>query len=199
MTTSDFETCLVAAKQGDESAFTVLFRALQPRLLRYLRTVGGDLADDVAAETWLSVVRGLARFAGDEPGWQAWVFTIARARLVDAQRKAARLPIPVDSELHLGDRAGPIDVGACVEEMFSTEAALALIGCLPDEQAEIVLLRHVVGLDVAHTARVVGKRQGAVRVADHRALRRLAETLAQRQTPAGGDAVTPGTRRSVSR
>ena len=54
--------------------------------------LGGRLAEDVASETWVSVVKGLARFTGDEAGWRAWVFTIARSRLYDAQRRAARMP-----------------------------------------------------------------------------------------------------------
>jgi RNA polymerase sigma-70 factor (ECF subfamily) len=80
---------------------------------------------------------------------------------------------------------GPSDVSGSVDEMFSTEAALALIAQLPRQQAEVVLLRHVAGLDVAHTARVLGRRAGAVRVADHRGLRRLAELLAD--SDAAGD------------
>lgn len=179
MATSDFERRLRAAKAGDEDAFSALFRAVQPRLLRYLRTVGGGLADDVAAETWVSVVRGLRRFHGDEAGWQAWVFTIARARLVDAQRRAQRTPVPVDTDVVLQDRPGSADVTGSVEEMFSTEVALALIGRLPSQQREVVLLRHVAGLDVARTAQTLGMRPGAIRVADHRGRQRLARLLAE--------------------
>lgn len=177
---SEFARLLRAAQAGDEAAFAELFRSVQPRLLRYLHTVGGPLAEDVAAETWLSVVRGLRRFRGDRDGWHSWVFTIARARLVDAQRRADRIPQPVDTDMVLRDRPGTSDVSGSVDEMFSTETALALIGQLPRQQAEVVLLRHVAGLDVAHTARVLGRRPGAVRVADHRGLRRLGELLAER-------------------
>ena len=73
----DFPDLLAAAREGDDAAFTTLFRSVQPVLLRYLRTMGGRLADDVAAETWVSVVRGLGRFRGDEDGFRAVVFTIA--------------------------------------------------------------------------------------------------------------------------
>jgi RNA polymerase sigma-70 factor, ECF subfamily len=178
MAASEFDRRLGAARDGDEASFTELFRSVQPRLLRYLRTVGGEFADDVAAETWLSVVRGLHRFAGDETQWQAWVFTIARARLVDARRRAARTAVPVDADVLAGAVPAVADVSGSVEEMFSTEAALRLIGTLPRHQAEVVLLRYVAGLDVAHTARVLGRRPGAVRVTAHRALRHLAGTLA---------------------
>jgi RNA polymerase sigma-70 factor (ECF subfamily) len=179
---SEFESALVAphgvaAKGGDEGAFVLLFRSVQPALLRYLHTLGGPLAEDAAAETWVSVVRNLHRFTGDEAGWRAWVLTIGRARLRDAQRRAARSPATVELEEVMVDHADGTDVPTEVEEIFTTEGALALIGTLPSEQAEVVLLRHVAGLDVAATARVLGKKPGAVRVAAHRGLRRLAETL----------------------
>ncbi|WP_442538614.1 sigma factor-like helix-turn-helix DNA-binding protein, partial [Streptomyces pseudogriseolus] len=63
-------------------------------------------------------------------------------------------------------------------EAMSTEQALALVGGLPRDQAEAVLLRVVVGLDGPAAARVLGKRPGAVRTAAHRGLRRLARQLA---------------------
>ena len=178
MQASEFDRRLRAAQDGDEASFTELFRSLQPRLLRYLRTVGGGLADDVAAETWLSIVRGLHRFSGDEAQWQAWVFTIARARLVDARRRAARAAVPVDGDALAEALPAVTDVTGTVEEMFSTEAALSIIATLPRHQAEVVLLRYVAGLDVARTAEVLGRRPGAIRVTAHRALNRLAGTLA---------------------
>lgn len=181
MPRSDFDRRLAAARSGDEASFTELFRSVQPSLLRYLSTMGGPLADDVAADTWLSVVRGLDRFRGDESGWKAWVFTIARARLVDAQRRAARTPTPVDTDVVLDGCVANDDVAGTVEDMFSTEAALALIGRLPAQQAEVILLRFVGGLDVGQTARALEKRPGAVRVASHRGLKRLAELIAERE------------------
>jgi RNA polymerase sigma-70 factor, ECF subfamily len=196
---SDFARRLAAAQAGDESSFTELFRSVQPSLLRYLSTVGGALADDVAAETWLSVVRGLGRFRGDESQWKAWVFTIARARLVDARRRAARTPTPVDADALLDGCMATDDVAGTVEGMFSTEAALALIGQLPEQQAEVILLRYVGGLDVGETARALGKRPGAVRVASHRALRRLADLLDERRDLPEHRGVTHRDPRSVRR
>ncbi len=185
----DFDDLLAAARRGDESAFTSLFRSVQPLLLRYLRTVARDgavAADDVAAETWISVVRGLDRFRGDEDGFRGWVFTIARARLVDARRSARRLPVPVDAAAELTERPGAADVPAAVDELMTTEAALELVGRLPPDQAEAVVLRHVVGLDVAQTARVLGKKPGAVRIATMRGLKRLRELLPAPDRPRVG-------------
>lgn len=146
-------------------------------LLRYLTALGGQLAEDAAADTWVSVVRGLKEFSGDEAGWRAWVLTIGRARLVDAQRRSGRAPLPLDAEAELDTRPAPDDVAGTVHEMVTTEAALALVRRLPRDQAEAVLLRHLAGLAVATAARVLGKTPEAVRVCTHRGLRRLARLL----------------------
>lgn len=176
----EFENELRAAQSGDERAFASLFRAVQPLLLRYLGGLTHNLADgtadDVAAETWVQVVRGLGSFQGDEQGFRGWVFTIARAKLVDARRRAGRLPVPQDVERRLADVEVP-SAADSVEVMFTTERALAVVGSLPAAQAEVVLLRYVAGFDVKDTARILGKGEGAVRVNAHRGLRRLEEML----------------------
>ena len=59
-------------------------------------------------------------------------------------------------------------------EREATAAALRLVATLPRDQAELVMLRVVAGLDVAAVAEIVGKKPGAVRVAVHRALKSLA-------------------------
>jgi len=177
---ADFGQQLRAAQAGDELAFTTLFRGVQPALLRYLATLTHNLADgtadDVAAETWVQVVAGLGRFRGDERGFRAWVFTIARAKLIDARRRGDRLPVPEDLHASLADVAVPSAADE-VELLFTTERALSIVRVLPPPQAEIVLLRHVAGFDVRDTARILGMRPGAVRVAAHRALRRLEQML----------------------
>ena len=74
--------------------FPVLWRdARNPALLRYLRVIAPRPAEDVAADTWVQVVRGLAAFRGDEAACRAWLFTIARHRAIDEGRRRSRLPV----------------------------------------------------------------------------------------------------------
>jgi RNA polymerase sigma-70 factor (ECF subfamily) len=171
-----FPALLAAAQHGDEEAFATLWRELQPAVLRYLRVAAPVAAEDLAAETWLSVIRGLARFRGDERSFRAWVFTAARHRVIDWRQAARRHADPLPLEL-LGDRPAPDDPAAAALEAQSTREALALIGELPHDQAEVVALRVIGGLDVAEVASLLGKRPGAVRVLAHRGLRRLAQRL----------------------
>jgi RNA polymerase sigma-70 factor (ECF subfamily) len=167
---------LAAAIEGDPVSFAVLWRALHPLVLRYLRVVCGDAAEDVASETWLQVSRDLSRFRGTATAFRVWLFRIARHRGIDENRRAwRRHEEPHDAVDRLQDSAVVPDVAAEVIELADTDRAVALIATLPREQAEAVMLRVVAGLDVAGTARVLGKRSGAIRIATMRGLRRLAE------------------------
>jgi RNA polymerase sigma-70 factor, ECF subfamily len=186
---ASFHQVIAGAAAGDEGSFAVIWRDLQPALLRYLRVVVRDAAEDVASDTWVDVVQRLDRFRGDERGFRAWVFTIARHRALDWGRHAARtqaMPVPVELLTDLEARDDP---AAAAVESLATQAALALLADLPRAQAEVLLLRLVVGLDVGEVAGIVGKRPGAVRVLAHRGLRRLAERLGAEAPVRGG--VTP--------
>jgi RNA polymerase sigma-70 factor (ECF subfamily) len=88
----EFGAVLARAQGGDEEAFARLFRDVQPALLRYLRVIAAEAAEDVAAETWLGVVAGLAGFRGGEEAFRGWLFTIARHRAVDAGRDTGPPP-----------------------------------------------------------------------------------------------------------
>jgi len=166
------------AQRGNSDAFRALYRDTQPRLLRYLYTLVGDDAEDVASETWLQVARDLASFTGDHDGFRGWVTTIGRHRALDHLRRNSRRPptVPVPIE-DLAFLACADDTADGAIEAVSTEAAIRLIATLPRDQAEAVLLRAVVGLDASAAGKVIGKRAGAVRTAAHRGLRTLAKRL----------------------
>ncbi|GAA3232125.1 RNA polymerase sigma factor [Dactylosporangium siamense] len=169
---------LTGAIAGDAVAFTELWRALQPLVLRYLRVVCGDAAEDVASETWLQASRDLSRFSGDTTAFRVWLFRIARNRGIDENRRAWRRREEPHETVHdVGEAAGAVARDAALDagDRSGTEWALRMIRTLPAEQAEAVMLRVVAGLDVAGTAQVLRKRPGAVRVATMRGLRRLAE------------------------
>ncbi|HEX8959139.1 MAG TPA: RNA polymerase sigma factor [Solirubrobacterales bacterium] len=178
-TTEAFAEVLSKVRAGDQQAFADLYRALQPRLLRYLGMRSVD-PDDVAADTWLAVVRDLDSFAGDENAFRAWVFAIARNRAADAGRAAGRRPaVPVGDDLELLDQVEG-DAAEPVISAMSTRSALELVASLPPDQSEAVALRVLAELDVAEVAEIMGRSPGAVRVLTHRGLRTLAARLGDR-------------------
>ena len=174
-----FAAVLAAAQQGSEAAFSRLWKDCNPALLRYVRVVAPNVAEDVAAETWLQVVRGLAGFRGDEQAWRAWLFTTARRRAIDYGRHRARRPAGALDDVPPGLLPVTPDAADLAIERIGTRSAVALLAGLPTTQAEVILLRVVAGLDTETVAQLVGRSPGAVRVAAHRGLRRLAEIVAE--------------------
>ena len=181
---SRFPAVLEDARSGIEAAFATMWREFHPPLLRYLGVVTGDAADDVASETWAAVATSISRFEGDEAAFRAWIFTVARRRAIDHFRREARRPaVPVDPVV-LGTApvsAGTEDPGDIALAAIATETALALVSTLPRDQAEVVVLRAIAGLDVAQVARIMDKRPGTVRVLAHRGLRELARRLSEEE------------------
>ncbi|MFD7435023.1 RNA polymerase sigma factor [Streptomyces sp. NPDC059861] len=174
------------AQDGDEAAFAVAYRLVQPGLLGYLRGLVGDDAEDVASDAWLEIARDLGRFKGDGAGFRGWSATIARHRALDHLRRTRARPRPTALEPDVLDLPGPHSTHDQALESITTERALALVRELPRDQAEAVLLRVVVGLDGPTAARVLGKRPGAVRTAAHRGLRQLARRLGAEGGPQDG-------------
>jgi RNA polymerase sigma-70 factor, ECF subfamily len=176
---AEFDALLTAAKAGDEAAVVCLYRDLNPPLVRFLSAQAGGVGEDLAQEVWLAAGKGLAAFSGDENGFRAWMFTIARRQLISHWRHARRRPQRATDPSDLDELSAPPDSADDPDaRLFSDEAVRALVAGLPREQAEIVLLRVVAGFDAEEVGAIVGKRAGTVRVLQHRALRRMAERFA---------------------
>lgn len=161
---------------GDDDAFRVVYRAVHPRLERYLSAlVGVNEAEDVASDTWAQACRDMSSFRGDADGFRGWLTTIGRHRALDHLRARGRRPQSAGPIEEFPERVAPEDVEVDVAAILSTEAAIQLISALPQEQAEAVLLRAVMGLDAKSAGKILGRSPGAVRTAAYRGLRTLAE------------------------
>lgn len=175
-----FQVALDQARAGVPAGFDALVRHLHGRLLGFCRARGADDPEALADDVLVAMCRSIDSFDGNLAELRAWVFTIARNRLVDERRRAGRR---IDSRptepSDLTDLAGAEDVDL---EAFDERARIdALLSGLTDEQREVVVLRIVVGLSVEEVAAVVGRRPGAVRALQHRALRQLRASLVGEQ------------------
>lgn len=172
-----FAEILAAARAGEDWAVTLVYRDLHPGLARYLRANEPRAAEDLESEVWLAVAQRLHAFEGDAEHLRVWVFSIARRRIADFRRTAARRRTdPVES--HRLDQLDPRDPESVVVDGLSgEEAADFVVRNLPPDQADVVLLRVLGGLDVAEVAHLLGKKPGTIRVLQHRGLRTLARRL----------------------
>ena len=173
-----FGAVLAAAQARAPWAFEVVYRDLSGPVTGYLRLHGAAEPDDVASETFISVLEGLGSFAGDEADFRAWVFTIAHRRLVDERRRAGRRPATTaDGEAALLEQAGG-DAEDDALAALGVQRVLDLCARLTPDQRSVLLLRVLGDLSTEQVAAVVGKRPGAVKALQRRALLTLSSDLA---------------------
>lgn len=173
-----FDEVLIGAGRGDDRAVESLFRELQPRLLRFLHAQEPRVADDLAAEVWLAVAKGISQFDGDWSDFRAWVFAIARKRLADHRRTAVRRRTDV-SEASVFERRHAVDAPEqeALDKLSGQQAAALIASVLSGEQAEVLLLRVLADLEVDQVAVIMQRSPNWVRVTQHRAVRNLAKRL----------------------
>jgi len=162
---------VAAAKRGDQDAWRALYRAHAGRLVIWLETRSGAdsavAAEDVAAQTWLTAAEKVADYEGSADEFGGWLFGIARRVAANTRRRSGRRrtdPVAEAPAIEIDGPDSTIPDQAWVREL--------LAGLSPRER-DVVACMDVVGLSAADAARALGMTQVAVRVARHRALRRL--------------------------
>ena len=170
------------ARAGDPDALGTLWRSHHHLVLRYLRGRGTPDPDDVASTVWVDVARSISRFDGDPDDFRRWLFTIASRRRVDALRRTGRRAA-ADARVAGRAQTMPADPAEEAQRAGGVERALHLVGRLPDDQAEAVLLRVLGDLSVTDVAAIMGRREGHVRVLVHRGLTKLSELAVTERAP----------------
>ena len=166
------------AQAGDAEAFGELYDHYVTMVHRYVYHRVGDraTAEDVTSETFVRALRRIdsLSFQGRDVG--AWLVTIAR-NIIRDHVKSSRYRLEVTTaDMRDADRAtdGPED--AVVAHLANREL-LACVQQLGSEQQECIVLRFIHGLSVSETAEIMGKKEGAIKALQHRAVRRLAGLL----------------------
>ena len=171
-----FDHVLIAAQQGAPWANTLLWAEYAPAVKAFLTARGSEEPDDLTSEVFLAVFDGLQAFSGDESQFRSFVFTIAYRRLVDELRRRSRRGIHSEWSPDSDGRAA-----ASAEDEALTrvgdDAARALLDGLPEDQRNVMVLRIVADLTVEQVAQVLGKRPGAVKALQRRALDSLRRKL----------------------
>jgi len=159
-----FETVLAAAQAGLEWPVATLFREFHPRVLRYLRAHAPDRADEFASETWNRIASALPEFEGDEGSFRRWVFAVAREQLKEARD---------DGGSHRPSQENRREDEPASAERRAVDSALVRFRTLAPDQADVLLLRAVGGLDVVDIAGITGSSPHVVRSTETEGLKRL--------------------------
>ena len=181
---SEFASILEAARAGADWAWSRLYHDLAGGVRGYAALRGAPDPDDTVGDTFLQLARNLSTFEGDYAGFRSWVFMVAHHRVVDDRRRRGRRK--EDPVADLPER-GRDDTETEALAAVSTDRLLRSLSDLSPDQRSVVALRFVADLSLRDTAQVLGKRVGAVKSLQKRALDRLASTLPGAYPPGGSE------------
>jgi RNA polymerase sigma-70 factor (ECF subfamily) len=176
MMPTELDPTIRCAQQGDEQAVAQLYQTYAPMIFRYIayRVPTEVDAEDLTAEVFLKMVEGLPAYRFTGAPFEAWLYRIAAARVVDFRRRQARRPQTELADTLADSEPLPEEQLQQRHEVDTLRAALDKLG---DEQQTILLLRFLEGKSHREVAVILGKSEAAVKTAQHRALTRLAALL----------------------
>jgi RNA polymerase sigma-70 factor (ECF subfamily) len=167
--------CLSALTEGDRMAFAQLVERWQTRLINFFYRSTGNRADaeDLAQETFIELHRAAPRYKAQDT-FSAFIFTLARRRLIDSYRKKSRRPLDfVDpSEYFMQSQPEEADQTREIEEAF--HRALAE---LSENQRNAILMLQQQGLSYDEIAKALDASVSAVKTWIHRARTHLRNEL----------------------
>lgn len=164
------------AKARDNEAIAYLYEKYAQPIYRYIRyRVFSPLdAEDLTAEVFIKMLEGLAKYQYTGAPFEAWLYRIAAARIIDFQRKQNRRPQAPLSDETLDSRPLPEEVLQDRQEFDSLQNALTQ---LPDEAQTVLLLRFIERKSHQEVADFMGKSVPAVKSIQYRALVQLTALL----------------------
>lgn len=170
---------MVASQAGDAQAYRILLSEIEQRLRGYFRTRVGDPSrvDDLVQETLMAVHIKRDTYDPGQPA-TAWVFAIARYKLVDffrAHKRQAHLPIDDEAEA-LGAHDAQLDGAVARLDLDRMMAGLS------DGQIEALRLTKIEGLSMEEAAARSGRGVSWVKVNVHRGLNALRSRFQDRES-----------------
>lgn len=165
----------------DPHAFDGIYLLYADRVYRYLLARLGDVdsAEEITAQVFLHLIERIDKYrispVDNVAIFSAWLYRMSYNKMVDVMRKNRRsqhAPIEVAHQIP--------DAQVVSEDVFvrsDREELLKTIGLLNDSQRDVVLLRFIEGYNIAETAQIMQKSEGAVKALQHRAIDNLRKYL----------------------
>lgn len=177
--TDDMPTLIEHARRGDSQAIGRLYELYAPRIFRYVayRVSTHADAEDLTAEVFVRMVKALPSYRDTGAPFEAWLYRIAGARVVDFRRRQ-RPQVALHEDAYVGED----DPQGDVEERQEFERLRAALARLSDEQQTVLVLRFIERKSHQEVAAIVGKSETAVKSIQHRALTELAALLGSEKT-----------------
>ena len=158
------------AQRGDYSGQRFLYVRFAPEVFRYVSAIVDDHheAEDITHNVFAKLLSNIGLYESREAQFGTWILRVARNASLDHLR--SRRPVPT-ADLRLEQREESRGPGGSVLRTALRE--------LPDEQREVLVLRHIVGLSPPEIASVLGRTESSVHGLHNRGRRSLKKNLAE--------------------
>jgi RNA polymerase sigma-70 factor (ECF subfamily) len=166
------------AQEYDEPAVEALYQKYYPKIYNYAFMQMGDAqaSEDLASDVMLKMIESMHKYTFRGLPFGAWVFRIARNRLIDLHRRRRR--------------RGEVDLSGTLSSALASPQALAeralergqiqvALKHLTDEQRQVIVLKFIQGFDNRSIGQIMGRSEGAIKSLQHRALGALRRLLYQ--------------------
>ena len=166
------------AADGNFEAFGELYNIYIARIYRYVLYQVNDVmtAEDITEDVFLKAWKAIHSCTGKSDTFTTWLYRIAHNHLINSLRNRYKFT-SIDKE-----NADEIkDPKSEVEKWREHQELLELLTCLPPGQKQVIILKFIEDMDNKEIGKIVGKREGAVRVLQMRALAKLRQTLVNEQ------------------
>lgn len=165
------------AKSHDARALSDLYRRHADAVFRYVYYRVGDreVAEDLVGEVFVRALEGLSAYQDTGTPFEAWLYRIAHARVVDYyRRQKVRRAAPLDESLTSSEEP---DLSQLAAQRDDVRRVWNAVRHLTDDQQQVISLRFIAGYSTAEVASIMGKTEGAIRALQHRALASLRRLL----------------------
>lgn len=164
------------AQQYDNDAIHAIYQTYYPKIYNYAFMQMGDVqaAEDLASDVMLKMIEKIETYKFKGLPFGAWVFRIARNRLIDLHRRRKRRGEVDLSETIATAVANPQVLAERALERGQIQVALKH---LTPEQRQVIVLKFIEGFDNRSVGKIMGRSEGAIKSLQHRALGALRRIL----------------------
>lgn len=160
------------AKAGDPEGLHFLYLRYAPDVQRYVNSVVHDQheAEDITQNVFAKLIRTIGKYEQRDVPFTAWILRVARNAALDHMRSKRAIPT---EDVRVADN-GRAQIG-----LDRSQALRDALDELPEDQREVLVLRHIVGMTPVEIATALEKTESSVHGLHHRGRRTLKQSLTE--------------------
>jgi RNA polymerase sigma factor (sigma-70 family) len=176
---SEIAKLVEKAADGDLEAFGELYSIYLAPIYRYVSYQVRDkmTAEDIVEEVFVKAWKAIGTCKGKSQTFSAWLYRIAHNHVVNTLRRMNKRVSLESVEMEIETLIEVTNPEQEVEAKLAKQELLEAMTCLSQNQRQVIILKFIEGLDNREIAQILGKKEGAIRVLQMRALSRLRQEL----------------------